>query len=202
MTAQDSLRLYGRATELGAVAAFLERVRSGPGGTLVLAGEPGIGRSALLDRTVRDATAGAALHVRAVPDERHEPASGLRALLGSGAALLGARGRRSARVPPEPAELLDALDRRQGGGGPLLVCVDDADLWDAGSRAALGYAARRADRLPGVGLLMSVSGQRADARDLAGLPALRLRPVRWHGRTAAGCPERSCLRSRRHVTSG
>ncbi|MGW3406157.1 LuxR C-terminal-related transcriptional regulator [Streptomyces zhihengii] len=176
MTAQDSLRLYGRTTELADVAALLERLRSGPGGALVVAGDPGLGRSALLEHAMRGFGAGAALLVRAEPGERHLPSSGLRSLLASHAQVLGPAPR-SPDGPPEPGELLDALGSRRGSGGPLLVCVDDADLWDAGSRAALGFAARRAGRLRGVGLLLTVAGRRVDSPEFAGVPAVRLRPL-------------------------
>ncbi|HEY3036168.1 MAG TPA: AAA family ATPase, partial [Streptosporangiaceae bacterium] len=40
--------LFGRAKERAAIQALLERARAGHGGGLVLHGEPGIGKSALL----------------------------------------------------------------------------------------------------------------------------------------------------------
>ncbi|MFD3439498.1 LuxR C-terminal-related transcriptional regulator [Streptomyces sp. NPDC058685] len=173
--ARHSLRLYGRTTELAAVAALADRLRSGRGAALVLAAEPGLGRTAVLEQAVRDNVAGAVLHVRAARAERDLPYSGVNSLL-SGAPLLPDP---PGGVPPactSPTELHDAL-RRGPTRDPLLVCVDDAHLWDAASRAALGYAARRAGALPAVGLLLSVAAHRADAADFAGLPVVRLGPL-------------------------
>ncbi|MET9669200.1 LuxR C-terminal-related transcriptional regulator [Streptomyces sp. NPDC006475] len=173
--ARHSLRLYGRTTELAALAALADRVRSGRGAALVLAAEPGLGRTALLEQAVRDSDAGTVLHVRAAPAERDLPYSGVNSLLTGAPPVPDPPG----EVPPactSPTGLLDAL-RRVHAREPLLVCVDDAHLWDAASRAALGYTARRAGSLPGVGLLMSVAAHRADTADFAGLPVVRLGPL-------------------------
>ncbi|WP_344361918.1 LuxR family transcriptional regulator [Streptomyces gobitricini] len=208
-TAGTSPRLYGRAAELDAVAALSERPLSGRSGVLLVAGEPGLGRTALLDRAVRDFAAGTVLHTRAAPAERHLALSGLHALLSSAAALdapafgavtpgVLAPGHPAARIPSgdgtapggtarsgtpatglPPTVLLDLL-RRTGHRRPVLVCVDDAHLWDPLSRAALGFAARRVDSAPGVALLLSVAGHRACAPDFAGLPLLRLGPLTEH----------------------
>ncbi|MET9155019.1 helix-turn-helix transcriptional regulator [Streptomyces griseoflavus] len=70
--------------------------------------------------------------------------------------------------------LSDAL--ATAGTVPLLVCVDDAHLWDAASRAALGQAAARA-RSARVGLLLTVPGHRPVDPELAALPVLRLGPL-------------------------
>ncbi|MER7107172.1 helix-turn-helix transcriptional regulator [Streptomyces sp. NPDC000229] len=181
-TAGTSTRLFGRDAELGAVAALSERLPAGGSGVLLVAGEPGLGRTALLDRAVRDFAAGPVLHTRAAPAERHLAHSGVHALLSSAP---------GTAVPPlallrtgaPPTGLLDLL-RRTGAQRPLLVCVDDAHLWDQPSRAALGFAARRVDSLPAVGLLLSVAGHRACAPDFAGLPLVRLGPLPDHAARA------------------
>ncbi len=67
--------------------------------------------------------------------------------------------------------------RELAGGHPLLVCVDDAHLWDAASRAALGFAARRLGGPHPVGLILSVAARRADDPHLAGLPVVHLDPL-------------------------
>ncbi|MFJ3136166.1 LuxR C-terminal-related transcriptional regulator [Streptomyces sp. NPDC086843] len=74
-------------------------------------------------------------------------------------------------------ELDDAL-RTAAADGPLLVCVDDAHLWDAPSRAALGHAAARVREsgLPAV-LLLTVAGHRPVDREFTGLLVLRLGPL-------------------------
>ncbi|MFF7111569.1 LuxR C-terminal-related transcriptional regulator [Streptomyces albogriseolus] len=74
-------------------------------------------------------------------------------------------------------ELDDAL-RTATVSGPLLLCVDDADLWDAPSRAALARAAARI-RETGVRttLLLTVAGHRPPPPELSDLPVLRLGPL-------------------------
>ncbi|MER7740431.1 LuxR C-terminal-related transcriptional regulator [Streptomyces sp. NPDC096538] len=74
-------------------------------------------------------------------------------------------------------ELDDAL-RRAAADGPLLICVDDAHLWDTPSRAALGHAAARV-RESGLSavLLLTVAGHRPVNREFTGLPVLRLGPL-------------------------
>ncbi|MGW2473474.1 helix-turn-helix transcriptional regulator [Streptomyces sp. NPDC001665] len=163
------LRLYGRSGELAALDALLTRLRCGEGGALVLSGPPGSGRTALLSHAVavhRDRGAGPVLHVAGAPDERWVPYSGLHALLCAAGPAPGA----PARVPRDG---LLALLRRLGGGRPLLVCVDDAHLWDPDSRAALAFAARRL----GPGTPAAVLIAAGDEAGLAGLPALRPGPL-------------------------
>ncbi|MFF8833361.1 AAA family ATPase [Streptomyces sp. NPDC015131] len=74
-------RLSGRDTELAAVAALTRRLLSGRSGVLLVAGEPGLGRSALLDRAAYDMAPAPVLYARAAPAERHLALSGLHALL-------------------------------------------------------------------------------------------------------------------------
>ncbi|MFF8288611.1 AAA family ATPase [Streptomyces sp. NPDC016309] len=196
-TARTAPRLHGREAELDAVAALSERLRSGRSGVLLVAGGPGLGRTALLDRAAAGVTDGTVLHTRAAPAERHLAHSGLHALLSTAptaAPLSGAPGDPapapaapcSAAPAPSPGgilhtglpptALLDLL-RSTAARRPLLVCVDDAHLWDPASRAALGFAARRVDSAPAVGLLLSVAAHRATAPDFAGLPLLHLGPL-------------------------
>ncbi|ORT57179.1 hypothetical protein BKD26_24785 [Streptomyces sp. CB03238] len=179
--AAASPRLFGRDAELDAVAALSGRLLSGRSGVLLLTGEPGLGRTALLDRAVRDFGAGPVLHTRAAPAERHLPHSGVHALLSTAPLPAGTGGPPAAllRTGLPPTGLLDLL-RRTWTHRPLLVCVDDAHLWDPPSRAALGFAARRVDSVPAVGLLLSVAAHRAGAPDFAGLPLLRLGPLTEH----------------------
>ncbi|MET9801969.1 LuxR C-terminal-related transcriptional regulator [Streptomyces sp. NPDC006368] len=165
--------IHGRSAELEAVAALFDGLRSGHGGVLLIAAEPGLGRTALLRRAATDAGADRALYTRAARAERDDlPYSGLYALLSAAGAdcPVGAAG------GVEPGGWLSLL-RGRAATGPLLVCVDDAHLWDARSRAALGFAARRAESLRTLGLLLSVAGHRAQDPDFAGLPVVRLGPL-------------------------
>ncbi|WP_107046801.1 LuxR family transcriptional regulator [Streptomyces albus] len=61
--------------------------------------------------------------------------------------------------------------------GPVLVCVDDAHLLDPGSRAVLGFAARRLDGGPPVALLLSVPQGHAGEAEFAGIPVRTLAPL-------------------------
>ncbi|WP_333734258.1 AAA family ATPase, partial [Streptomyces sp. IBSBF 3010] len=161
-TVHSPLRLYGRSGEIAALDALLTRLHHGDGGALVLTAPPGSGRTALLAHaaaTHQDRGAGPVLHVVAAPGERWVPYSGLHALLGT--------------PGPVPPDVLLARLRRTGGGRPLLVCVDDAHLWDPGSRAALALAARRT----GPGTPVAVLIAAGDGAGFAGLPALRPGPL-------------------------
>ncbi|MGC4948361.1 AAA family ATPase [Streptomyces sp. DT224] len=168
------LRLYGRSGELAALETLLTRLRHGDGGALVLTAPPGSGRTALLAHAVaayRDRGAGHALHAVGAPDERWVPYSGLHALLCAAGPAPGDPDR-VLRDGLPPAAFL-ALLRRLGGGRPLLVCVDDAHLWDPDSRAALAFAARRL----GPGSRAAVLIAAGDEAGFAGLPALRPGPL-------------------------
>ncbi|GHF00653.1 helix-turn-helix transcriptional regulator [Streptomyces fumanus] len=121
------------------------------GAGLVVTGEPGLGRTSLLRWAARSFTAGPVLHLRPGPEIR--PRGG-----------------------PSALDLLGHW-RAAAGDGPLLVCVDDADQWDAAARAALGAAAERLPAAGRIGLLVSVAGHRAVDPALAHLPVVRLDPL-------------------------
>jgi predicted ATPase len=184
--------LYGRAAEEAAVAAVLEGARAGCGGVLVLRGEAGIGKTALLDRTARSAADMTVLRATAIETEAELPFAGLhlllRPVLGDLAAIPGPRARALERVlglvdwPAQPADdvflaglavlgILTKVAER----GPVLCLVDDAHWLDAGSATALLFAARRLDQA-GVAMVLAVR-DRPDALDTAGLPELHLGPL-------------------------
>ncbi|MFF3846692.1 LuxR C-terminal-related transcriptional regulator [Streptomyces sp. NPDC002328] len=141
------------------------------GGVRLVTGEPGCGRTWFLDRAARAFTAGPVVRVRADPARSAVPGGGLRTLL---RALDGVAGREhSARAAASAGALVDALR----AAAPLLVCVDDAHLWDAVSRAALGRAAARLRDAPDVALLLTVPEHRFPTPEFAGLPTLRLDPL-------------------------
>ncbi|MFD6285709.1 LuxR C-terminal-related transcriptional regulator [Streptomyces sp. NPDC060205] len=170
-----SLPPLGRDAELAALAAVSDL--SGPDApVLVLTGDPGLGRTALLDWAARSFTAGPVLRVRASRAESSLPLSGVHALR---CAADGLPGGRTLGVPAPgtaPEWLLRSLSDA-AAGSPLLVCVDDAHLWDARSRAALGFAARRLPAAGPVRLLLTVAGQHATGPDFAALPVLTLGPL-------------------------
>ncbi|MFE9905696.1 hypothetical protein [Streptomyces achromogenes] len=151
----------------GPVAALGERLREG--GACVLTGEPAGGRSTILARVARAFDAGPAVVVPALPERCRQPLAGLRALC------------RAAGVPAADAagpvgDLIGAL-WRTAAPGTVLLCADDADLWDAASRTALGRLAARLSPGDGVSLVLTVAGHRPVDPEFAGLPLLRLAPL-------------------------
>src|SRR5262249_55424599 len=178
--------LLDRAAETAAVEGVLAAVRDGLSGVLVLRGEAGIGKTALLEWA-----AGRAL------DMRLARVAGIQAEMG-----LGVAGLHQVLVPflggleqlPEPQRRAAGAAFGVVGGpaperglvglaaltlltdaaaaGPVLCLVDDAQWLDQVSVEVLGFVARRlyADRM---GMLFTVrepEGGRAGA--LAGLPGL------------------------------
>ncbi|MBN6058456.1 AAA family ATPase, partial [Nonomuraea sp. RK-328] len=73
--------LRGRDAELAEVARLVAEARSGRSGVLVVRGEPGIGKSALLDQVVRQATQVRVLRTTGVEAEASLPFAGLQMLL-------------------------------------------------------------------------------------------------------------------------
>ncbi|MFC7984009.1 LuxR C-terminal-related transcriptional regulator [Streptomyces sp. NPDC057336] len=147
-TVRAAVRIHGRRAQREAVRALLDGVRT-HSGPLVVTGEPGLGRTALLQWAAHSFRAGPVLHLRPGADRGAHATAG---------------------------ELLGTL-RAAAGDAPLLVCADDADLWDAPARAALGRAAERLHTAGRVALLLSVAGHRAVDPEYARLPVVRLDPL-------------------------
>ncbi|WAP53751.1 helix-turn-helix transcriptional regulator [Streptomyces sp. S465] len=193
--------LYGRSSQRHAVAALLDRVRASgadrprtgrptPGrapGTdgpdrrradvrvLVVTGERGCGRTALLEYAALRFDAGPVLRVPGGAPRPHGP-YGIRQAVSEAAARAGcpsAEGPDTATVPDALLHTLRAAARR----APVLVCADDAHLWDPASRAALGQVARHLHTAGPVGLILAVAGPRSVDRDLTGLPVVHVGPL-------------------------
>nr|WP_143667100.1 helix-turn-helix transcriptional regulator [Streptomyces sp. FBKL.4005] len=149
------------------VAALWDRLRGG--GACVVTGEPGGGRSAFLAFAADAFTAGPVVTVRARPGSCRQPSDGLRALC-------DAAGVPAVRAAGPVRDLVAALEGT-AASGTVLLCVDDAHLWDAASRAALGRLAARLADGGRVALLLTVAGHRPVDPEFAGLPLLRLAPL-------------------------
>ncbi|MGG5259742.1 AAA family ATPase, partial [Phycicoccus avicenniae] len=149
--------VVGREAELRTVGGLLAAARLGRGGTLVLVGEAGVGKSTLLREAA--ALAGGATLVRVVGTlaEREVPYAALGLVVGDPAAELAALPEPQGHalgaalalvegdVPPPfavGAATLGVLARR-AETRPLVVLLDDAHLLDAASSRALAFAARR-----------------------------------------------------------
>ncbi|MEU7070059.1 LuxR family transcriptional regulator [Streptomyces narbonensis] len=151
-------RLYDRTAELAAVDRLSARTAAGRGGILIVTGNPGEGRTALLARAAHDFP-GTAYRV-AAPHHRG-PWSAARALF-TALAPTPAAARRALRLARGEDGLARAVAGLATEAEPVLVCVDDLHLWDAHSRAALAAAWQEADgRGPGgpgrVGWLVSAA---------------------------------------------
>jgi DNA-binding CsgD family transcriptional regulator len=149
--------VIGRGEELARIEQLLATARLGTSQALVIAGEPGIGKTALLEYAVEHAREMTVLRARGVESESEIPFAGLHALLRpaldrigelpepQAAALRGALGlapgTHSDRFLIGVATLsLLALSAEQR---PLLVTIDDAQWVDQSSLGAILFAARR-----------------------------------------------------------
>jgi DNA-binding CsgD family transcriptional regulator len=145
--------LLGRDTERRRIETLLADARAGTSGVLILRGEPGIGKTALLDHAAALAGDARVLRARGLESEIEVPFGGLdellRPVLGElddvPDALAAALGGREAEIAER--HLVGAAVLTVLGGlsedQPLVVLVDDAQWLDGPSGAALTFAARR-----------------------------------------------------------
>jgi DNA-binding CsgD family transcriptional regulator len=178
--------LYGREEQSVRIENQLAEARKGQCSTLVLVGEAGIGKTALLGHARERARGFRVLAATGVAAEQAVSFAGLDQLLGpvsdsfddvpapQAAALRGALDlTASARLDRDAVlrgahSVLTALAAER----PLLCTVDDADLLDAGSLAALAFAARRLG--PGRIVLLFARRDTAEVPALEELPTLEL----------------------------
>ena len=175
--------LYGRDTEQAVLRELLDGVRSGGSGALVVCGDPGIGKTALLAHAE---TAGLrVLRSFGVESEAELPYAGLHLLLHpvldrldalpavQAQALRGALGLASTGAPDQFLVGLAVLSllSELADDGPVLVVVDDAQWLDRASGEALLFAARRLGAEP-VGVLFAA---RTGGFPAPGVPELSLR---------------------------
>jgi DNA-binding CsgD family transcriptional regulator len=178
-------RLYGRDAECRALDGLVTDVRAGKSRVLVLHGEAGAGKSALLDYLARRAPGQGCQVTRAAcaRSQAELPFAGLRGLC---APMLGRAGQLPA---PQRDALLAAsglaagpphrfyaglalLSLLSGAAGerPLVCLIDDEQWLDRDSAQALGFAARRLAAVP----VALVFAARDPGAELAGLPELKL----------------------------
>jgi AAA ATPase domain len=153
------LVLYGRDRERAQIGGLLEAARASRSGALVLRGEAGIGKSALLEDARKRAGDMLVLSARGVESEAELPFAGLHQLLRpalghverlpqrQAAAIRSALGLEESvgherfLVFAACLSLLSELAERR----PVLCLVDDAHWLDAASADALRFVARRLD---------------------------------------------------------
>jgi DNA-binding CsgD family transcriptional regulator len=173
--------LFGRAAEQHRVQELLEKARGGSSVTLVLVGEPGIGKTALLEYAA--AAAAPDFHVvraHGVESEAEVPFAALYELCRP------FLDRLDLLAPPQASALRAAFGivehettRFAVGAGalsvlaaaaeerPLLLLVDDAHWLDRGTADALAFALRRlgADRIAALIAMRPEEGRAFDRRD-------------------------------------
>jgi DNA-binding CsgD family transcriptional regulator len=176
------VRLVGRANEQQVLDDLLDAARQGLSGALVLRGDPGIGKTALLEYAAESATDFHVLRVAGVESEMELDCAALDQLCRpmanrferlpdpQAAALGVSLGRRSGESPDRflvglavLTLLSDLADER-----PVLCVVDDAQWLDQASAQVLGFVARR---LEAESVVLVVGGRTTDGRrELSGLP--------------------------------
>jgi DNA-binding CsgD family transcriptional regulator len=181
--------LHGREAERTAVEALLEDARAGHSGMLVLRGEPGMGKTALLRHARELAGDMRVLQASGVESEAELAFAGLHQLLRpllpvldrlpepQAMALRGALGLSHERTDDRFLISLAVLGllAEAAEDRPLLVLLDDAHWLDGPSEDALAFAARRLDA---EGVAFVITTRRAVGTRYDGsLPALTLGPL-------------------------
>ena len=180
--------IVGRDDELHQVRTFLERART-DGAALLVTGEPGVGKTALLNAAASIASAARTRILRAagVEFEAGISFSGLNQIL---LPLLG-------RLPRLPAAQRDALTvalgfsdgappgrlvvsnavlvllREAAASRPVLIVIDDLQWLDRTSAGVLSFVARRIEGTP-IGFLGAARTGEEDLFERTGLPELEV----------------------------
>src|SRR5215217_2745518 len=191
---QSTLR--GRTGECALLDGFVEAIRRGEGRSLVVRGEAGIGKTALLEYLVRSASDFTVLRAVGVESEMELPYAGLHQLCAS---LLD----RLDRLPTPQRQALEIAYGLSAGGAPdrflvglavlsllseagderpILCLVDDAQWLDHASALTLAFVARRllAERVA------VVFAAREPGGELAHLPELDVRGLSRDARALLG----------------
>jgi DNA-binding CsgD family transcriptional regulator len=179
--------LLGRDHERREIGQALARARSGTSAALALVGEPGIGKTALLDYAAGRAEGMQLLRARGIESEAQIPFGSLLELIRPALVLLD-------KIPqPQAVALEGALALRPGSAqdrfalgaatlsllaayaeqAPVAVLVDDAQWLDGSSAQALLFAFRRLVADP-IAVVVAVRDGEPSLLDGADLPVLRI----------------------------
>ena len=186
LTKPLAAQLLGRQREREVLGRLLSAAKSGDGGVLVMHGEAGVGKTALLDWTVEEGRRLRVLRTVGVEGEMELPFAALQRLcspvLDRAESLpdhqrdaLGVAFGLSAGRAPDPflvglaalGLLSEASEER-----PVLCVVDDSQWLDRGSARALAFVGRR---LPAERIAILFAARELDDA-LSGLPELRVEP--------------------------
>jgi DNA-binding CsgD family transcriptional regulator len=178
--------LYGRDLERSRIGELLDGVRSLRSAVLVITGEPGVGKSALLEEARDQASGMLILSGGGVESEANLPFAALHQIVRP------VLGHLESLPQPQAAALSGALGLTAGGSdrflvslavlsllaevaerGPLLCLVDDAQWLDDASADALVFVARR---LEAEGIAMLFAAREGEIRrfEAPGLPELHV----------------------------
>jgi DNA-binding CsgD family transcriptional regulator len=181
--------LAGRQAECARLDRLLADARAGQSAAFVLRGEPGIGKTALLDYAAERAAGFRVVRAAGVESEMELPFAGLHQLCGP---MLGGLG----RLPPPQRDALGTAFGLSSGPRPdrflvglavlsllsdtaeerpLLCLADDVQWLDRSSAQVLAFVARRLEAESVV--LLFAERDPGELEELAGLPDLRLRGV-------------------------
>jgi DNA-binding CsgD family transcriptional regulator len=185
---REPLGLRGRQAECETLARLVDGVRGGGSAVLVVRGEPGTGKTALLDFAAGLDSSLTVVRAAGAEPETELAFGGLHRLCGTMLGLLD-------RLPGPQREALEIAFGIRAGTGPdrflvglavlgllaesaadhpLICVIDDAHWLDQASRQALGVAARRLTTEP----LLVLFAAPAPITELAGLPAMALGGLR------------------------
>ena len=180
--------LRGRANECAVVEGFVTAVRAGEGRSLVLRGEAGIGKTALLQYLIESAAGFKVVRATGVESEVELAYASLHQVCSP---LLD----RLPRLPAPQREALEIVFGRSAGAAPdrflvglgvlslfsevseerpLLCAIDDAQWLDQASALTLAFVARRLLAEP-VGIVFAA---REPGEELQGVPELEVRGLR------------------------
>ena len=179
--------LHGRSLECARIEGLIASTRAGDSGSLVLRGEAGIGKSALLAHAAGLATGMRVLRGTGVETESELPFAGLHRLL------LPVRHLVDMLPPPQRSAMKSAFgdgpvvtaDRwllslavlnllaEAAIDSPVLCMIDDAQWLDSASADALTFVARRI-QAEGIALLFAARDDPLRPFDAPGLPELHL----------------------------
>ncbi|WP_101949735.1 LuxR family transcriptional regulator [Mycobacterium sp. 3519A] len=176
--------LIGRRSEMRALGELLGAIRSGQSQVLVVSGEPGVGKTVLLEALVEQATGCLVLHAGGVQAEMELAFAGLHQLL---APITG-------RLDVLPQPQREALETTFGLSAaaksdrffiglaaltllstaadeqPIICVVDDEQWLDSASKQVMAFVARRLGA-ESVGLVFA---SRTPSDELSGLPELKV----------------------------
>ncbi|WP_051462940.1 helix-turn-helix transcriptional regulator [Haloglycomyces albus] len=183
--------LVGRDNEWSHLNSFLDSARLGHGGGLVVRGEPGIGKSALIDAAVADSEdflvlralgveaehtwswAGLSMLLQPLLDRRHRLPEAQRVAL-SNALGLAEAGPRAPRLQVGLAVLNLLVEA--SADRPVCAVIDDAHWLDADSTEALLFASRRM-ATESVAVVMAARDGFAPDFAAPGIPELNVGPL-------------------------